>query len=63
MVPGPITRMATREVATALRQWRFESRPEGDGPACVSFLLTYQITDGFAPGPRTRSGAREDGAH
>ena len=63
LVPGPITRMATREVATALRQWRFEPRPEGDGPACVSFLLTYQVTDGFTPGPRTRSGAREDGAH
>lgn len=62
MVPGPITRLATREVATALRQWRFEPRPEAEGSICASYVVEFGITSGFAP----RSGGdgrRRDGAN
>jgi TonB family protein len=62
LVPGPITRLAAREVSTALRQWRFEPRPEAEGSICASYVVEFGISSGFAP----RSGAdgrRRDGAN
>jgi TonB family protein len=63
MVPGPLNRLATREVATTVRQWRFEPRPENDGPACAVYTVDFGITGGFGPAGRRQYPVRADGAN
>ena len=63
MVPGPLNKLATREIATAFRQWRFEPRPESEGPACVVYTVDFAITSGFGPAGRRQHPVRTDGAN